>query len=574
MKRMILFCLSLLMTFTAGATKTNDASVLRIDSVSINGNMMDEMVQHISVYGRNISDHDFEGLLFVLHDMGNGQYKRQTALSLSVSAGCYVEQVCDLVLKQGDYDLCMAADERGETLLGGNLHVAISPLRPFDFSVKFFPEMMTTVNGENTLSGHRLQGRLELTNNDTVPYYGIAPYLSHAQGVDCQLHDADTGRPAIFRQFIVNEVEAGQTVSSGFAIDYDFEEGKRYSLVLNYAHPHDIVRIKDSLTFTFHASTNTYWTADGTVKPVPVEAGQRIVVPAEAVAVDLRGQYNMDIVYTIDVSQANPNCLYYLDFLDNVPQGLNDQCNVVRDKEAAIIRLTDNYDFCCPKSFKAQFISYTLNPNTTSGAYAETLVLPFQPQGASIDHINSLGENLLKVFEYDGFDADTDTIGIREISVSQMKANKPYIVAVGVCSPVTFYAEETTVPVTTQAVTQSAGFDLVGGTVFQSPRETPPYRYEPSKGVFVVQNTGERLPPFRAWFYKRDHEASAPDGTLQYLRMNTGFNIGTDNQQGVASATIGHGTPLTLYSLTGMRHSAGRLAKGLYIVGGKKVMMK
>ena len=573
---MILFCLGLLMTFTAGATKSSDASVLRIDSVHIDGNMMDEMVQHLCIYGRNTSDQDFEGLLFVVQDIGNGQYKRQMALSVSVGAGSCMEHADDLILKQGEYDLCMAADEKGENLLGGSCHVTIGPLRPIDFSVKFFTEMMTTVNGENTLSGHRLQGRLELTNNDTVPYYGIAPYLSQAQGIDYHLSEANTGRNVSFRKFIVNEVEIGQTVSYDFAIDCDFEEGKRYSLVLNYAQPHDIVRIKDSLTFTFHAGTNTYWTADGTVKPVPVEANQRLVVPAEAVAVDLRGQYYMNTAFTIEISQANPNCLYYLDFLDNVPQGLNDQCNVVRDKEAAIIRLTDNYDFRCPKSFKTQFISYTLNPNTANGAYAETLVLPFQPQGASIDHINRPGENLLKVFEYDGFNADTDTIGIHEINVNQMKANKPYITAVGVCSPVTFYAEETTVPVTTQAVTQSVGFDLVGGTVFQSPKETPPYRYEPSKGVFVVQDTGERLPPFRAWFYKRDNEASSPDGTFQYLRMNTGFDIGAseDNQQGISSAAVGRDTPPAYYSLSGMRHSADHLAKGLYIVDGKKVIIK
>ena len=40
----------------------------------------------------------------------------------------------------------------------------------------------------------------------------------------------------------------------------------------------------------------TYWTAQGEVLPLPVGEDHRLTVPAEAVAVDLRGLQDVDVV--------------------------------------------------------------------------------------------------------------------------------------------------------------------------------------------------------------------------------------------------------------------------------------
>jgi hypothetical protein len=598
---MILFGLGLLMTFTAVARRTDDATVLRIDSVRFDGNCMDMMTQHIVIYGVNTSNDDFDGFVYLLNNQGNGEFKSVYACELKAGAGSYLSEVLGFELHQGSYDLQLAADRDGKTLLGPSFQITIGEERPIDFEVEFLPEMMTTSDGINVLTSHQLRGKVKVTNNDDVPYYGISPVMSHGYGVMYNFVGEDVEPLAsMVLGFLTNEVGAHESVCCDFGVDYNFQEGKTYSVRVLYTRPHSSTKIGE-MTFTFHAGTNTYWTKNGEVKPVPIEADQRLAVPAEAVAVDLRGQYYMNTIFTVDASQANPNCLYYLDFLDNVPQGLNDQCNVVRDGQASIIRLTDNYDFYCPQTFKAKFISYTLMPNTQSGAYAETLVLPFHPQGASIDHINFPNDNLLKVFEYDGYDSVSDTLDIREIDVSQMQANKPYIVAVGVHSPVTFYAEDTTVPVTTKAVKQVGKLDFVGGTVFQAPSGGIPFRYEPEDGFFALQTSNDLLPPFRAWFNVRisdgkesvsgadgkDHgEAPGPAATggdvYYYLRMNTGFDIGVKSQ-GVAIPKDTVATSSAVYSLCGKivnsklsnsKLSNSKLSKGVYIVGGKKLIVR
>ena len=582
MKRLTLFCLGLLMVFTAGAAPsipTDDANVLRIDSLSVKGNMMDMMTQHLLVYGRNTSDQDFNGLLFLVEDVGNGQYKNKGTLSLSVNAGGSFSEVIGFELHEGEHNLRLAADEYGNSLLSEPFHITIGPLRQLRLTVEFFPEMMRTVDGVNILQGYSLRGKIKLTNEDNVPYYGISPVMSHGVGVMYRF----TGESVDFLtshslHFLINNLEPGESVYCDFNFVYDFKEGETYVLEVTYTQPYDLVKIGE-LRFSFHAGTNTYWTANGEVKPLTVYekkpgttgAGLELQVPSEAVAVDLRGLYYMDKTYSINVSQANPNCLYYLDFIDNVPQGMNVNCNLVRDGEASVIRLTDNYDFYCPKAFVAQYISYRLKPNTEYGAYAETLVLPFRPQGAYIEGLNTRVEGLhgelLKVFEFSGYDAVSDTLNIHEINVSQMEAYKPYIVAVSASSPVSFYAEHATVPVTETALTCTNNLYFIGGTVFQNPIGYLPYRYTPELGVFCKRTVDDQLPPFRAWFNLVTHD---PDEPADYLVINTGFDIGS-HDVGIKDATDRNpAISNAVYSLSGMRQRSGRLEKGLYIVGGKK----
>ena len=598
MKRTLLSCLCLLAALMAGATKTSDSSVLRIDSLSFDGNSMEMMTQHLLLCGQNLSSSDFEGMLYVLRETADGNFERLGATVLTLEAEKHFSGVIACELPLGSYNVCVAADQEGRQMLGTR-RVDIVPRRKLNFSVQFAIDMMGTADGENVLSGHRLQGQMTIRNNDNVPYYGVSPILSHSHGFMYHLKEAGDRLSLTGDLFIANELQPSKTITKDIAIDFDFEEGKRYALVLTYAQPTDVVAI-DSLLFTFHAGTNTYWTADGTVKPMPIEGGQKLVVPREAVAVDLRGQYFMNTVFTIDDSQANPNCLYYLDFLDNVPQGLSATSNVVRDGQAAIVRLTDACDFYCPKAFKAKYISYTLQPTIaiSDKAYAETLVLPFRPQGATLDAINADDENphshLLKIFRYYGYGQGPDgidTLTIDNVNVRQMEAYVPYIVAVGVSTPVTFYAEEATVPVTSPAVVRADGLDFVGTTVFKAPSSAALYRYNPELGLFSAEESDDPLPPFRAWLVTSTSHMGTGDedelgqtggagsgtgqtmGDLTYfLMINTGFDLGIEPTS-VATPGV-QALPTAVYSLSGIRQTTDRLPAGLYIANGKKMLVR
>lgn len=596
MKNLLIITFALLAALKAGAATTSDANVLMIDSIPLHGNRMDMMTQRIVICGTNHSDLDFEGLVHLFRETDDGGAIWLCSHLLTVSAGWYFKEQIECELPQGGYPVFLASDTEGQHRMA-DLWVEIGPLRPINFRVTFDGDMMSRVDGETVLSGHRLQGRLTLYNDDSLPYYGVAKMLSHSAGVMYHLWDVTRGQMATHKEFLTAEVEAWQSAVKDIAIDHDFEEGHRYALVVDYAQPRDMVVI-DSLFFTFHSGTNTYWTVDGAVHPLPVD-GQQLVVPAEAVAVDLRGLYYLNTVFTIDVSQANPNCIYYLDFLDNVPQGMTADCNVVRDGLAANIRLTDNNDFFCPKAFQTKYISYTLKPTGAYGnmPYAETLVLPFNPQGATIDDLNATSEELhdglLKVFRYSGYGRDSygvDTLTICEVEANRMLAYTPYIVAVGVSSSVTFYAENAEVPITAPAIAHAGSLDFVGGTMFQTPLIPLPYRYDSMTGCFAVQYGNEPLPPFRAWFNRNIKDGGEPvenaangengaqtDGTpsdvsSEFLRFYTGFNLG-EASSGVAVPAASSLPPL-VYSLSGVRQNPNRLAAGIYVVDGRKQVIR
>lgn len=140
------------------------------------------------------------------------------------------------------------------------------------------------------------------------------------------------------------------------------EENKEYTIQLMYL---DNV-LATSVPFTFRRSTNTYWSADGNQKPLPVNDGHILKVPNDALAVDMRGLYEMDEVFSIDVSEANPNCLYYLNYLDNVPKGFPSETNVIRDQQASSLVIDSNYDYYCPIIFQAKSALFIYTPISES----------------------------------------------------------------------------------------------------------------------------------------------------------------------------------------------------------------
>ena len=124
MKRTFLSCLCLLAVLTVGATKTSDASVLKLDSVSFDGNSMEMMTQHLLLHGRNQSSSDFEGLTYVLRQTADGDYERLYSAVLSLPAEKSFSAVIACELPLGSYKVWVAADQNGHQMLG-SLHVNI-----------------------------------------------------------------------------------------------------------------------------------------------------------------------------------------------------------------------------------------------------------------------------------------------------------------------------------------------------------------------------------------------------------------------------------------------------------------
>ncbi len=126
------------------------------------------------------------------------------------------------------------------------------------------------------------------------------------------------------------------------------------------------------------------------------------------------------------------------------------------------------------------------------------------------------------------------------------------------------------------------GFNFAGGTVYQMPTDDIYFRYNPETRNFNIQNDKEQLPPFRAWLSlakgwsdstPTEEVSDVTSGTWpRSLRMNIDF---FDNKTTTSIMSVVKDITSTIaFSLNGIRQQSGLQAKGLYIVGGKKIMVR
>lgn len=593
--------MTLLVCFVAGiaampAAVTYDVSQLNVDSLRIRGNRLAMMTQlaEISVY--NSGTDDYEGYWYVLEaDKTSGQLVPFSGTAVRIEAGRSATATLPVELSEGWHNLLLAADGKGEKLLA-DCGVMIEPLRPLDMTATLHVEMMAEEDGRNVLYGNRLQGRIDVRNNEVAPYLG-AGGLSLGNGLTFRVEEVVSGLQGGVLGTpvrIASELAPETTLSHTCSADYEFKAGQRYALIVSYSAPDGRVDI-GSVEFVAKDGMNTYWTADRQVKPLPETAG-KLYIPAEATAVDLRGVYAVNTMFSADVSQANPNCIYYLNDLDYVA-GVNATRIAVRGGQAARAIISEGHDFMCPLSFQVRHASFVLTPTymmnngvpTTLNQFTETVVLPFDVTMATLLDINEARDSavqqqtylqptdadLLEAYQYLG-DAG-DSLNVGRIILSALKANVPYILALRVASRVNFIGEDVTIRAWEPAVVEGKNYNLVG--TMQARAATPAtYTLATLQNTFYAGLADNLIPPFKAYVEGEEVDKKQEGG----LRLSGFPYINTESQGEqttkvvVAQDAIGR-QPVAAYTLSGQRIgscSVESLRPGLYIIGGRKLVVK
>jgi hypothetical protein len=386
------------------------------------------------------------------------------------------------------------------------------------------------------------------------------------------------------------EIKAGETITKNFTYEFTAvpEEDKEYSIQIDVL-GNTVARIP----FKVRQCTNTYWTADGHVKPLPIEDNQVLQVPAEAVAVDMRGQYAINTLFSIDASQANPNCLYFLGFLDNVPQGLSLTTNVIRDYEAKTLVVDANCDYFCPMPFKSKTAFFNYTPVSESQGPASpvmsqimsgALVIPFEATQAWLSDINGLPGNDagfsgpdIRMFSFTGDNGDV--MSFAPVSEHRLNAYEPYLMFVKP-SRVSFYAEDAAIPPTREAVVRGTNFNFIGQTTATATPNSV-YRWNADNYYFFQSVTDDLVKPFSAQMYEKTEEKISGYNRLK-IDIGNG-KIGneevgdTDEDDPETTSVIDHSSTrnhetVAVYSISGQR--VDRIQSGLYIINGQKIVVK
>lgn len=467
-------------------------------------------------------------------------------------------------------------------------------------------DMLEQTSEGNNLYGDfnhfRITGTFSVTNEDGCTYFGLGHYQQFVDGypITCSLDpwfglEFDPSRAETFCG-LLNEIRPGETITKDILLEFvaDPEEDKEYSIQLT-AYPQETLAC---IPFKVRQCTNTYWTADGHVKPLPVKDNQVLEIPAEALSVDMRGQYETNTTFSVDVSQANPNCLYFLGFLDNLPQGFSDNENVIRDYEARIITIDGNRDYYCPTPFKAKEVLFNYTPEPINPFLSRfitgTIVLPFGATKAWLAAANGspgidagFDGNTLQIFRYSGINAGNELL-IEPVKNNSLNAYEPYFISSSPSS-ITFYAENVVIPSTRPAITKGSNYDLIGYTT-QTAIPKGAYQWNADDNCFHLSDLVENAPwarPFSALIYPTGLSNTYDHLFISFGAGGSSGGGGFDDGESTKIDAIRDVSPEkteAVYSLSGQRVGTaewdeGRLSisgisPGIYIIGGKKVIVK
>ena len=597
--------------FATGVNITNNSENLVFGKRWIEGNCRALIVQRVHVEVTNNGVEDYRNQWMTL-DPTVRLLGGIAGISdeINIAAGETKEILLDIIFGEPvhyDLEIWPMVEPTEESLFSYSVDIAEYLAPHIKGEIKL--DMLEQTDSCNILYGDfahfRITGTATITNEDNYTIFNCNHFPNGVSTViRCEISPWFGGDYVTFDEpfyRLADEIKPGETIIKDFSYELTAmpEDTIEYGIQIDVLYE-TIARIP----FKVRQCTNTYWTADGHVKPLPVDTNQVLKVPAEALAVDMRGQYETNTTFSIDVSEANPNCLYYLGFLDNVPQGFSSTTNVIRDYEAHLLCVDANYDYFCPMPFKAKTAMCQYTPVSEAQEPTKlcvgTLVLPFNAtqgwlvstNGSPSTDAGFNGDNLLVYrfyAEYRRF------MIFARVTDDHLNAYEPYLIYT-IPSQVIFSAEDIMVPSTHPAITTGTNYDFIGHTTQMSRLQDQ----DDYQGVYTLNNdycsfrrinTDELLPPFTANFYVKTPETpeyGISDPSTNGLLWIGGTNSIVDNPDGstkidgISDSPANHST--AVYSLSGQRVGTaevheGRLTvsglrPGLYIIDGKKIVVK
>lgn len=316
----------------------------------------------------------------------------------------------------------------------------------------------------------------------------------------------------------------------------------------------------------------------------PVYANPSVTTTVgDAAAVDMRDMEQEHINRTM--AGSNPNCVYYLPAMADIPGSLA-SCNVVRGSEAETITLTDAADnsLRVPFAFMARSISYTrhcsIGLNGVSNKGWQTLCLPFTVSEVTVDGVSKDWFHDRKDKDKDfwvmAFKAE-DGKKVYFAHTPVIEAHTPYIFAVPatnrdkwddsfVLTGKDIVFKGTNVMLKQEYVPMVMGenYYLVGSYTGETVAGSLGLDAQGSKFV----STQNSVTPFHAYYEPQDsgsaHGAKALAISVWADDPTLGIRETMDN--------VAEESPV--YNINGMKmaSNAKLLPKGVYIVNGRKVV--
>ena len=539
---------------------------LSVTSFSFTGSKYKDEEQPVVVTLRNTGG-EFYGVLYLFAstDSNKGTYVNKGGVTV------LKDKTASLTFDwtpttSGTYHVWVATDEAGSNVVGQttvsigiNTHAPTGPFIISALSVTDADETSWTTDGNGSILVDVYSKTIEVAptikNISNTNYGGLTVrfYLQKWDG------SAWVNIKNVYAEGL--SINAGKTASfSEIVYGNSYDYGK-YRIVLKVNNTEYDARYTLNLTMGYNTTD-----ANGNLVRVKT-ASSDVTVASDAVAVDL-SEFN----YTAITPNSNPNTLYIIGGSQTAPASLDGK-NVVKGGTIGTLNLTDGYAFSTPVAFHADNVTYTrtINSYYNNGEGWTTLMLPFEATVSNA--VRNLTwyepDRRFWLMEFSG-DAGS-SVNFSHATGTTIKANTPYIIALpgaaygeyslegGGKNTLTFTATDVDFTANAKASSTGSNYKFVGTTTNTSNKVM--YKLNAAGNSFEKGTVTES--PFRAYF-----EGTSTAATATSLGISFGGNT-----TGIAEIdTLLRVEDNKFYNLNGQRVSQPK--KGLYIVNGKKVVIK
>ena len=461
-----------------------------------------------------------------------------------------------------------------------------------------FSYAIHNLNGENELYGNAFHATVTVTNPSADYSYAgrmncsIRKWTSTVNDVE---HTTTWGFESIGVMSYPLVVEKGGSTTIEVKND-NLEPGFLYSARITYTRSSASSGVADGIhiglvvepeSSTGHGSltvTNGFLLGDAT-GATTIHSTTEAISADDACFVDLRNYGSLDHVSI--TTGSNPNCLYLLPEGAAIPDDLSGY-NVVCGTTAESLTLTDGHDFYTPIAFTAANATYARTfANAADGTSGwNTLFVPFEVsqvqcelggETTNVDWFHS-DSDTGKNFWLRAFTSDADGIvNFDHVAENVIAANTPYIIAVPderwdtesekwamTGKPVTFKGSHAAIAATKSESVSGNHFLFCGHTAASTLSDVWLLNKKGSK--FVKVSSGTPVHAFRAWF--EPHSISSL--TMPALTISNSVATGIVSQP----VPVVNGNADTIYTLSGARLHGKPFKPGIYVMNGKKVVVK
>ena len=539
---------------------------ISIDTITFPGTRIVGKEQEIVVSFRNNADEYYKDVYLFASKTSSKVYTENLA-RVGIRKGETAEFSFYYTPEEtGTYNLWFCSDKNGKNVIGQGTMEVITEAEATKASLSI---SYSVVNGANNVAyGKQLYAKATIRNNGTTDYNGGVKIQLWKQKVGSST--ASSGSSSMYNV----EIPKGKTVTVDVFFD-NIDSDIIAHLKAMYSNQEGTLSGGGVFDFKCQMAEGVLsWKSDGTVTG---KAAATSMTTANTICGVLA--VSSTKITRMTPNRTNPNVIYA--FSDGMtPPASLDTCNLVVGKHAKHIRMVNDKPFFVPVAFQADSASFTYRfPTTENGTGWHAFTTPFTPDSIYVDNVPVALDDSLKhfwIYEFSAQNADGEVIFT---PVTKLRGSTPYIIAADSTMAgraiefravdVPFYKSGS------DKMVISSPYFLFHGLTLSTAANNIYILNEEGTG-YEFTSLKKTLTPLTSYFTSFQPAEMRP-AVIELPNLEVLKEELFDYEEATSVLTPHVSTQKSqtheAYDLTGRRISNG-LKKGIYVINGKKVLVR